>query len=149
MCVCACLCVLVGVCVCVFCVLCVCLWCVVSRVVCVVRVERKLEWVSLETTGMQKGCDVKCPDVVIPFLHAIWTTNQEPGSNGDVEGRVVSVTMLSVSEKWMKKRNKCSATVMRFQVRTKGSPAPIQVLNFLFTTTLGKWQRNKRFLEQL
>ena len=46
--------------------------------------------------------------------------NQERGSNEDVEVCGVSVTVPSVSAKWMKNRKKCDTTEMCFFCTTTG-----------------------------
>ena len=54
----------------------------------------------------------------------------------------MSVTLSSVSV-----RNRSDTTVIRFQLRNKGSSASVQVLNSLFTTLLR--QQNERFWKPL
>ena len=51
--------------------------------------------------------------MVSPLLQGILTINQELGGSGGVEERVVNVTVLAISVRWMTNRNKCDRTEMR------------------------------------
>ena len=72
----------------------------------------------------------------------------ELGSNGDVDESGVNVTVPSVSVKWMKNRNRCDATEIRFSEKPKVGllPGSIQPLHN-HTETIAAQQKNlKAFL---
>ena len=70
-----------------------------------------------------------------PDLPAAWVKTP-----GYVERSVASVHVPSVSVKWM--MSGCGTSFPH----SKGGPASTQVLNYLITTILRKWQRNKIIL---
>ena len=87
-------------------------------------------------------CNGKKPDVVTPPLIRILTINQQRGSNGDVERRVVSVNVPSVSVKWIKNRKKIYVFL-----QTKGRPASIQNYTLRLHNGAEKMAAQQKILE--